>query len=308
MNILKTFRFSENLTHLFFLLSSHKFSSIAIATVVNFNEEKREKKKIKIRKPKCLEFKSIVITAAFLMTIVSFGQKKKNLINQVEKLKTQTAHLQANLDKIEKAKELNLEDELQYFSYSFGVTIANNLKAVGFDSLAYNAIAIAMEDAMKGKEKILPTDAQIKVQNTITDLQKRKAKEKSAEGELFLTENGKRSEVITTESGLQYEILNQGNGALPTAEDKVKVHYTGMFIGGEVFDSSVERGEPTTFGVTQVIKGWQEALQLMPVGSKWKIFIPQNLAYGERGAGGGSIPAYATLIFEMELLEIINVR
>ena len=250
--------------------------------------------------------KSIVITAALLMTFASFGQKKKDLIDQVAKLKTQAAQMQAKLDKIEKAKELNLEDELQNFSYAFGITIGNNLKTVGFDSLSYNSLALAIEDVMKGKEKISPKDAQNKVQTTITDLQEREAKEKSVEGELFLTENGKRPEVITTESGLQYEILNQGDGALPVAADKVKVHYTGMLIGGKVFDSSVARGEPTAFGVTQVIKGWQEALQLMPVGSKWKVFIPQDLAYGERGAGGGKIPAYSALIFEMELLEILK--
>lgn len=250
--------------------------------------------------------KSIVIAAAFLMTIASFGQKKKDLINQVAKLKTQVIQMQAKLDKIETAKEVRLEDELQNFSYAFGVSVGNNLKTVGFDSLSYNSFAVALEDVMKGKEKINLKEAQNKVQSTITELQEREVKEKSAEGELFLVENGKRPEVITTGSGLQYEILNKGDGILPIASDKVKVHYTGMLIGGKVFDSSVERGEPMTFGVTQVIKGWQEALQLMPIGSKWKVFIPQELAYGQRGAGGGAIPAYSALVFEMELLEILK--
>lgn len=250
--------------------------------------------------------KSIVFAAAFLMTIASFGQKKKDLINQVAKLKTQVIQMQAKLDKIETAKEVRLEDELQNFSYAFGVSVGNNLKTVGFDSLSYNSFAVALEDVMKGKEKINLKEAQNKVQSTITELQEREVKEKSAEGELFLVENGKRPEVITTGSGLQYEILNKGDGILPIATDKVKVHYTGMLIGGKVFDSSVERGEPMTFGVTQVIKGWQEALQLMPIGSKWKVFIPQELAYGQRGAGGGAIPAYSALVFEMELLEILK--
>lgn len=123
------------------------------------------------------------------------------------------------------------------------------------------------------------------------------------EGEAFLAANKLREEVITTESGLQYEILVKGKGALPTKDDQVRVHYHGTLIDGTVFDSSVERGEPIVFGVTQVIPGWTEALQLMPVGSKWKLYIPYNLAYGENGAGA-QIPPYSTLIFEVELLGI----
>jgi FKBP-type peptidyl-prolyl cis-trans isomerase FklB len=124
------------------------------------------------------------------------------------------------------------------------------------------------------------------------------------EGKAFLAENVKRSEVITLESGLQYEIMTAANGPIPTATDKVKVHYHGSLINGTVFDSSVNRGEPATFGVTQVISGWVEALQLMPVGSKWKLFIPSNLAYGAQGAGQ-QIGPHTTLVFEVELIEII---
>ncbi len=124
-----------------------------------------------------------------------------------------------------------------------------------------------------------------------------------AEGEAFLAENAKRPEVTVLESGLQYEVLKQGKGKKPTAESTVKVHYAGTLLDGTEFDSSYKRGEPATFGVTQVISGWTEALQLMPVGSKWKLYIPYNLAYGERGAGQ-DIPPYATLVFEVELLGI----
>ncbi len=127
--------------------------------------------------------------------------------------------------------------------------------------------------------------------------------DKKAEGEAFLLENGKRPEVTTTESGLQYEIIKQGKGKKPTAESTVRVHYAGTLLDGTEFDSSYKRGEPATFGVTQVIKGWTEALQLMPVGSKYKLYIPYNLAYGERGAGQ-DIPPYSTLVFEVELLGI----
>ena len=117
--------------------------------------------------------------------------------------------------------------------------------------------------------------------------------------------NGKRPEVITLKSGLQYEIINKGNGNQPKASDKVRVHYHGTLIDGTVFDSSVRRGEPATFGVTQVISGWVEALQLMPVGSKWKLYIPSNLAYGAQGAGQ-HIGPHTTLIFEVELLDIVK--
>ena len=125
-----------------------------------------------------------------------------------------------------------------------------------------------------------------------------------AENQAFLEENKKAAGVVVTDSGLQYEILTEGNGAKPTAESTVRVHYTGSLIDGTVFDSSVKRGTPAEFPVGGVIKGWTEALQLMPVGSKWSLTIPHNLAYGERGAGA-SIPPFATLVFEVELLDIL---
>ena len=126
-----------------------------------------------------------------------------------------------------------------------------------------------------------------------------------AAGKQFLEENGKRVEVKTTASGLQYEVITEGDGEMPTAQDQVEVHYTGKLIDGTVFDSSVERGVPATFGVTQVIPGWVEALQLMKAGSKWRLFIPSQLAYGPQGAGG-VIGPNATLIFDVELLKVIK--
>jgi len=127
-----------------------------------------------------------------------------------------------------------------------------------------------------------------------------------AAGEAFLAENGKRAEVKTTPSGLQYEVLEEGNGPQPTAQDQVEVHYTGKLIDGTVFDSSVDRGVPATFGVTQVIPGWVEALQLMKAGSKWRLFIPSQLAYGPQGTPGGPIGPDSTLIFDVELIKVIG--
>lgn len=246
--------------------------------------------------------KSIVVIATFLIGITTFAQKKKDLIAEVAQLKAKATEMQAQLNEIAKTKELNLQDSLQSFSYAFGTSIGSNLKTVGFDSLSYNAFSMALEDALRGEEKMEVQDAQMLIKSTIQAKQKGLSKAQSAEGERFLADNGKRPEVVTTDSGLQYEILNKGDGAIATSTDKVKVHYTGTLIDGTVFDSSVRRGEPITFGVTQVIQGWTEALLLMPVGSKWKVFIPQNLAYGPRGSG--KIPPYAALIFEIELLGI----
>lgn len=249
--------------------------------------------------------KSLVIVVLFF-GLTSFGQKKKDLIKEVALLKALAIEMQAELNAIAKANELDLKDSLQNFSYAFGTSIGNNLKTVGFDSISYSAFSSALEDAIKGEEKMSIQEAQKLIKTTIQGKQEEIAKVQSKEGELFLADNGKRPEVVTTESGLQYEILNKGDGAIPTSTDKVKVHYTGTLINGKVFDSSIARGEPTKFGVSQVISGWTEALLLMPVGSKWKVFIPQDLAYGPRGAGGGEIPPYAALIFEMELLAIEN--
>ena len=130
------------------------------------------------------------------------------------------------------------------------------------------------------------------------------ASKMKAEGEAFLAENAKKEGVKVTASGLQYEVLSEGTGKQPVAADTVRVHYTGKLLDGTVFDSSVERGEPAEFGLTQVIAGWTEGLQLMKTGSKFRFFIPANLAYGEHGAGG-SIPPQATLIFDVELLAVL---
>ncbi len=196
------------------------------------------------------------------------------------------------------------QTKMDSISYSLGVLIAQNLKNQGFKDVKSSDLAAGIDDVLAGRE--LKINLQ-ECNNTIQDYStKQREKESGAlieGGKKFLEENGKRKEVVTLPSGLQYEIIKAGNGPKPAATDQVTVHYHGTLIDGTVFDSSVKRGEPATFPVNGVIQGWVEALQLMPVGSKWKLFIPYNLAYGERGAGQ-SIKPYSTLIFEVELLSI----
>lgn len=162
--------------------------------------------------------------------------------------------------------------------------------------------------------KLLLTDEEIKViqQDAVKQMKEKFAQKRNAEaeknkkdGEAFLTENGKKEGIITTESGLQYQIIQDGEGPMPLATDRVTVHYTGTLIDGTEFDSSVKRGKPSTFSVKGVIPGWTEALQLMKAGSKWKIYVPSNLAYRERGAGK-MIGPNSTLIFDIELVEIVK--
>ena len=190
------------------------------------------------------------------------------------------------------------------FSYALGINIAANLKEAGIDNIDTERFAQAVKDALSnGKTEMTQDMAQNKIQEYFAKLQAERGKKNIEEGKKFLEDNAKREGVVTLPSGLQYEILTAADGKKPSASDSVKCHYHGTLIDGTVFDSSVRRTQPATFGVSQVIQGWVEALQLMPVGSKWRLFIPYNLAYGERGAG--SIPPYATLIFDVELLDIV---
>ncbi len=197
-----------------------------------------------------------------------------------------------------------MENTVDTVSYSLGLLIAQNLQSQGFEALNYDLFMTAFKDAMMGKPSLIdPQAASQFLTQYQSEISHKKGSVAREIGEKFLAENKKKKGVITLPSGLQYEILKAGKGAKPTATDKVKTHYHGTLISGEVFDSSVQRNEPATFGVNQVIKGWTEALQLMPVGSKWKLYIPFDLAYGERGAGG-NIGPYSALIFEVELLSI----
>ena len=202
--------------------------------------------------------------------------------------------------------------ELDRISYALGLSMGNNFRASGIQSIVVEDFADGVAAVFYGKEpKMTYDEAKAEIQKFFGELEAKQQAEtaKMAEvnaqaGKAYLEENGKREEVHTTTSGLQYEILQDGDGPVPTANDRVEVHYTGRLIDGTVFDSSVERGVPATFGVTQVIPGWVEALQLMKAGSKWRLHIPSQLAYGPQGAGG-LIGPNSTLIFDVELLKVL---
>lgn len=190
-------------------------------------------------------------------------------------------------------------------SYALGLSIGNNFLSSGIKKLDVATFAKAVEEVLNNKELTMSYDeAKVVINEYFTKLQEERLDINLKAGQEFLEINKKREGVTTLPSGLQYEVITKGEGKTPQSSDQVKVHYHGMLIDGTVFDSSVQRGTPATFGVTQVISGWVEALQLMPVGSKWKLFIPSELAYGQSGAGQ-SIEPNSTLIFEVELLDIV---
>ena len=196
-------------------------------------------------------------------------------------------------------------DELDKVSYSLGLSIASNLISSGVTTINAEAFIDGLNVVFSGKmPEIMPDEANNILQDYFDKLQQAKGKEAKAEGEKFLAENKKKEGVVALPSGLQYKILTAGNGPKPKASDTVKCHYEGRLINGTVFDSSIRRNEPAEFPVSGVIAGWVEALQLMPVGSKWQLYIPSELAYGTHGEGQ-SIGPNQTLIFDVELLAII---
>lgn len=191
-------------------------------------------------------------------------------------------------------------------SYALGLSIGNNFQNSGIKDLQVEDFIKGLTDVMEEKQPAITYDEAKEVINEyFIKLQKEKMEINKKAGEEFLHINKGRAGVVELPSGLQYQVLKQGNGAKPSATDKVKCHYHGTLINGTIFDSSVQRGQPAVFGVNQVIPGWVEALQLMPVGSKWRLFIPSNLAYGEHGAGE-MIEPNSTLIFDVELLDIVK--
>lgn len=190
------------------------------------------------------------------------------------------------------------------FSYGLGLGIAQNLRSMGAD-VNVDDFSQAVRDVLEGRETAISfSEAQQIVSAHFAEVEKQVQKAAIEQGEMFLKMNKERPGVVTLASGLQYEVLKSGGGKKPKLTDKVRCHYEGRLVDGTLFDSSVQRGEPAVFGVNQVIAGWVEALQLMGEGDKWKLYIPYSLGYGEQGAGD-AIPPYSTLVFEVELLNVL---
>jgi FKBP-type peptidyl-prolyl cis-trans isomerase len=200
-----------------------------------------------------------------------------------------------------------MSQDIQAVSYCIGLSVADSLIQQNLDGLDTNLLSQAISDVFNNKElKFSQEQAGQIIQAYVQDLAAKEFEVVKQDGDDYLAENAKKEGVITTSTGLQYSILEEGKGEMPTSADTVSVHYHGTLIDGTVFDSSITRGMPATFGVTQVIKGWTEALQLMKVGSKYRLYIPQDLAYGAHPHPGGAIKPFMALIFDVELLEIVK--
>lgn len=191
------------------------------------------------------------------------------------------------------------------FSYAIGLGIGQNLLSMGAKGIAVEDFAQAIKDVLEGNQTAIShQEAREIVNKYFEELEAKMSAANIEQGKAFLSENQNREGVKTLASGLQYEVITEGHGKMAQATDRVKCHYEGTLIDGTLFDSSVKRGEPAVFGVNQVIPGWVEALQLMPEGSKWKLYIPSELAYGAQGAGE-MIPPHSALVFEVELIEVL---
>ncbi len=204
----------------------------------------------------------------------------------------------------ESETERKLETPTEKFSYSLGLSIGENLKSAGLDTIDVDLLTMGVNDVLLSRDLLInPEEASKVVQQYIAELESRRLEVNKITEQNFFKENKQRTSVVETQTGLQYEVIVMGDGPRPTIVDSVLVHYHGMLLDGTVFDSSLERGEPMMFPIASVIPGMQEAILLMPKGSKWKIYIPSDLAYGEEGAGG-VIEPFSPLIFEIELIEI----
>ena len=194
---------------------------------------------------------------------------------------------------------------MEKISYALGLGIGQQLKSMNIENFDIKEFSRSIEDVMAGRDTDMTArEAQVMLSEYFQKKEKEQAEENIAKGKAYLEENGKREGVITTKSGLQYEVLTEGTGKSPKATDKVRCHYEGRLTDGSVFDSSYQRGEPANFGLNQVIAGWTEGVQLMKEGAKYRFHIPYLLGYGERGAGA-SIPPYATLVFDVELIKVL---
>jgi len=202
-------------------------------------------------------------------------------------------------------KFFSMTHDVDAVSYCVGMSLAGSLMQQNLEGLNGDKIGEAIQDVFGGNQpKFAPDEAEGMIQNYLRDTSEAKFAVNKEAGQKFLEENGAKDNVVTTDSGLQYEVIAEGAGDKPSSTSTVTVHYHGTLIDGTVFDSSVERGQPASFGVNQVIRGWTEALQLMSAGSKYRLYIPEHLAYGASPHPGGPIEPYMALIFDVELLEI----
>lgn len=242
-----------------------------------------------------------ILTLSLCLTLFAassmFAQSKKELKAELQRLTTE-------LNALKQSKEVNLSEQDAKVSYALGVMIATNIKNQEMGTLDIEALKLAFEDVLKDQPlKLQPQEAEGIIQQYMQERMEAKRTSAIEEANAYLEKNKASEGVKETQSGLQYKVLKEGTGKSPGPNSKVTVHYTGMLTDGTVFDSSVERGTPISFGVNQVIPGWTEALKMMKEGGKWKIVVPYDLAYGEQGAGD-AIPPFATLVFEVELLKV----
>lgn len=247
-----------------------------------------------------------ILTACILSIswTAASGQSKKELQKEVERLRSEITRLEIEITELKKPKEYAVTNELQKVSYGLGSLMATNIRNQGVDSLDLDVLGEGFKDVFRNDS--LQQDQQqsmMAVQSFMDRAYEKKTEAMRASNNAFFEENRKKPQIKETESGLQYEVVVQGSGKSPKPGDQVTVHYSGKLLDGTVFDSSIESGKPATFGVTQVIPGWTEALQLMKEGDKFILYIPDQLGYGERGAGG-RIPPYSALVFEVELIKV----
>lgn len=238
------------------------------------------------------------------MSSASIAQSKKDLQTQVNTQQAEITSLKAQIEELKKPKEADISTEEKKASYGLGVLMSSSIKRQGAELIEFDALVAGIRDVLQNNTLKMPEqECSQFVQTYMQKAMEEKAAKMKEGGVKFLEENKTKEDVKTTASGLQYKVVTSGKGKMPKAESNVTVHYTGKLIDGTVFDSSVERGSPATFGVSQVIAGWTEAMQLMHEGDKWLLYIPSELGYGERGAGG-QIPPYSVLVFEVELIKV----
>lgn len=248
--------------------------------------------------------KTILFSAALIIGSHSIGQAVKQSTKVAPKPKSAPAVKVQNNPAVFK-----LNSGMDSLSYAIGLNVGNNLKSQGVENFSYEAMNQGMRAAMSGTEKPLLDEqtASMTIQQKLQEYASKKNNIQKEEGKKFLAENKTKAGITELPNGIQYKIIKQGVGVKPAVEDTIKVHYKGTTIDGKVFDDSYSRGEPIEFPLNNLIEGWKQTLVLMPVGSKWQIFLPSDYGYGDRGAGA-NIPGGATLIFELELLDVKPVK